>query len=151
MSLDVDVKRGDERFLYRDTASNYSSPTYNLVDSLASNKITREPAGKEYNLRRSAFVGVKPGKTKLGLTIEFADIEGDADLEAFIAAAENRTPLHLCYANGDITDSGVKATKAVYAVTKQESDQPEDDISKHTFECSVTAIENYEPTVYTTT
>lgn len=145
--VSIKVKRGDQKFLYRSTSQDYASVVWNLVDSLSSNKISRDAGAKEYMLRKSAYIGTVPGKTKLGLTIEFADIEGDADLNAFISAVENKTPMILAYANGDITVDGTKFTQAVYSITKQESDEPEDDVAKITFEASVTGIESYEPII----
>lgn len=151
MTIETKVRRGHDKKLYRSTAADYTTPVWDEVDTLASNKISREASGKEYHVRKSNFVGVRPGKTKLGLTIEFADIAGDLDIAAFEAAVENGTPMILAYADGDMDDAGTKYTQAVYSITKIDTDEPEDDIAKKTFEASVTNIESYEPFVDTTT
>lgn len=145
MPITIKVKRGDQRRLYRSTAADYDSPVWDWVDCLSSKKISRDAAGKEYNLAKSDFVGTVSGKTKLGLTVEFVDLEGDADLNAFISAAETRTPMILAYASADIAEDGTKYTQALYAITKVDTDHPEDDVAKITFECAVTGIESYEP------
>ncbi|MEM8864559.1 MAG: hypothetical protein AAGF31_03330 [Planctomycetota bacterium] len=149
------VYLGDDFLLYIDTANNWSSPTWVLVECIEDLAIDPQPITAQINKRGKKTPGYKRGRFDQMLSFKLLNSEDDTEFDAIENAIWNQTNdgteiLHLALVRGDITVSGNKIWENDFIVSGAPLDPSLDEGASYDVECKPAADSDEELTVGTT-
>ena len=130
MAINKKGVRGDEHRVYRDTAGNYTTPTWSEMTSLKMTGFDLQRAVKEIISRLSKYKANRLGKIEIKIPFSASYHKADPDREAILAAAvaDPATDLTVGLADGAIATSGTVYHKLSVLVSNYKEDWKDDDI-----------------------
>ena len=121
-------KHGIDGGVYRDTGSNWDSPTWSDCDLISDCTPMEEWDVFEFTVRRSRAKFGEPTVKGIAVTVKMLRDPGDANYVAFRNACAERTALHLLILDGKKETEGSEGHRAWYKVTKANASQNTGDV-----------------------
>ncbi len=120
----MDIERGLDAILYRDTANNVASPTWSAIDIVKDITIAADVGEADMSVRGVTIEMVVPTIIKFGFDLTILYQPNNAHYQALLAACFGRTWINLAAMNGNILTTGNDGAKGPWGVYNWTREEP---------------------------